>query len=141
MNFSLQAATPLAIGLAAVVGFLVGGVWYGALFGKLWPRLHGYDTPEKTAAMAKNAGQAFGVMFVGEIFMAFGLAILIGTFGIKGAVNGAILGLVISLTIGLAEIIMQNAAHRKSPAAFAIDAGHQILYLTAAGAVIGYFAK
>ena len=32
-----------AFGVAALIVFFVGGLWYSALFGKLWVRLHGYS--------------------------------------------------------------------------------------------------
>lgn len=139
MSLSFVALKPLAILLAAVAGFMVGGVWYGAIFGQTWPRLHGYQG-ERLAAMAKTQGLAFGLMFLGDIIMAIGLAILVGTLGIKSALSGAQLGALLWAGIGLAETVMQNAAHRKPLPAFAIDAVHQLLYLVVAGAILGAMA-
>ncbi|MGE3181791.1 MAG: DUF1761 domain-containing protein [Phycisphaerae bacterium] len=139
MEISFVAVKPLAIILAAVVAFVIGGIWYGALFGKTWPKLHGYEG-EKLDAMAKSQAKAFGIMFAAEVVMAIGLAILIGTFGIHSATGGAMLGFLLWAAVGITETALQNAAHRKSLAAYAIDVGHQLLYLLAAGAIIGWFA-
>lgn len=139
MTILFDAVRPIPIAAAAVAGFMVGGIWYGALFSKTWPRLHGYDA-ERQRLMGKTQGRAFGLMFLGDVIMAIGLAILIGSLHARTALEGATLGALVWAGIGVAEAIMQNAAHRKSPAAFAIDAVHQLLYLTVAGAILGAFA-
>jgi Protein of unknown function (DUF1761) len=33
----------VAIGVAVVAQFIIGAVWYSALFGKLWAKIHGFD--------------------------------------------------------------------------------------------------
>ena len=37
----------LAIILAAIAQFLVGWIWYGPIFGKLWGKIHGFDKLSK----------------------------------------------------------------------------------------------
>ena len=39
----------VAIILATVVQFIIGALWYSVLFGKLWGRIHGFDTLTKEA--------------------------------------------------------------------------------------------
>jgi|GEM_PF-604787 len=43
----------VAIAVATVVQFVIGGVWYMALFGKLWGKIHGFDS--LSAEAQKNA--------------------------------------------------------------------------------------
>lgn len=64
----------LAVLVAAVLGMVVGFVWYSqALFGKQWQSLSGY-TPEKMKAMKNDMAKTYGIMFVCEIIMAYVLA-------------------------------------------------------------------
>ncbi|MCI0707519.1 MAG: DUF1761 domain-containing protein [Ignavibacteriae bacterium] len=63
----------LACGIAAMV---LGGVWYGPLFGKAWAKEMGWGnlTPEQEAAMKKSAATAYPQQFVGALLTAFVLA-------------------------------------------------------------------
>ena len=63
----------LGCGIAAMV---LGGVWYGPLFGKAWSKEMGWEnlTAEQTAAMKKKAASAYPQQFVGALLMAFVLA-------------------------------------------------------------------
>ena len=60
----------LAILVAAVAGFAVGGVWYGPLFGKAWMNARGI-AKEDTAGM--NMPLIFGTTYVLNVIMAFAL--------------------------------------------------------------------
>ncbi len=53
----------LAIILAAVAQFVVGAVWYSALFGKLWGRIHGFDklSKETQQEMMSKMGPFYGI--------------------------------------------------------------------------------
>jgi hypothetical protein len=67
----------LAVIVAGVAGFMVGGVWYSALFGKLWMAARGV-TPE---SMKKgNVKLLFGITFLLDVLMAFVLDHVFGTY-------------------------------------------------------------
>jgi hypothetical protein len=46
----------IAIGIAAVVQFIVGAIWYMPLFGGVWGRMHGFDalSPEAQKSAQKQ---------------------------------------------------------------------------------------
>ena len=50
-----------AVLVCAIVSMIVGSIWYGPLFGKLFMREMGMDkwTPEKQAAMKKSMGMSY----------------------------------------------------------------------------------
>ena len=53
---SLSDVNYLAVGLATILAFALGGLWYSpVLFGKAWMAAHGY-TPEQMQAMQASAG-------------------------------------------------------------------------------------
>ncbi len=56
----------LAIVLAAVAQFIVGGIWYMPLFGKMWGQIHGFDqtAPEVQKQMQKEMMPMLVVQFV-----------------------------------------------------------------------------
>jgi hypothetical protein len=53
---------------AAIVSMVIGYVWYGPLFGKMWER------EMKMKMESKNMGKSYGLMFAGSLFMAFVLS-------------------------------------------------------------------
>ena len=50
MPFKVSEINWLAVAVAGLIAFLVGGVWYTALFGQLWIKLQGYS-PEQVKEM------------------------------------------------------------------------------------------
>jgi hypothetical protein len=76
----------IAILVAAVSTLLVGFVWYGPLFGKVWMAENGFTEEElKKGSMIK----IFGLTFVFSIFLAMIIQILcIHQFGPLGMIGG-----------------------------------------------------
>jgi hypothetical protein len=85
----------LAIGVATVLQFICGWVWYMPLFGKAWGAMHGYDrlSKEDQDKAQKEMGPQLGFQFLGTLVTTFVLALLVGglpaewnTFGLAGFV-------------------------------------------------------
>ena len=68
----------LAIFVAAFVTFVLGGLWYGPLFGKSWMRASGV-TEER--ARQGNMPLIFGLSLVLQLLAAFSLDMFIGEAG------------------------------------------------------------
>ena len=128
-------ANLLAILVAAACGFLVGGIWYGPLFGKAWQREIGMtDDDLKSANMLKIYGTAFlfsvlSAVFLGHLFAHFGEMSLRSTMMIS---VGVALGFIVP-AIGTNYLF-----GRKSGKLFAIDAGYWIAFYAAMGLVFGF---
>ena len=137
MQIHLDQVNWLAVPVAAVVAFVIGGVVYGAIFGKKWVTLHGYDNEAATARMRQSQGQAFALMFAADLLMAVVIAVILTALSDVTWMTGAGVGLLMWAGAALPDQIMQNAAHRKPVAAFAIDTVHALLYLVASGAILG----
>ncbi|MFG0330866.1 MAG: DUF1761 domain-containing protein [Phycisphaerales bacterium] len=137
MIFNLAELNWLAIGAAALASFLIGGVWYGAVFSAAWARLYGYDDA-RLQSMASTQAMAFGLFFVADLLAAFVFAILfMNLAGEQTLTNAFALAGLLWVGVGAANALQQKAAHRLSPATFAMDAGHHLLSLLAIAAVIG----
>lgn len=127
-------ANLLAILIAAACGFMVGGVWYGPLFGKAWQREIGMsDDDLKSANMLKIYGTAFlfsvlSAVFLGHMLAHFGEMSLRSTMMIS---TGVALGFIVP-AIGTNYLF-----GRKSGKLFAIDAGYWVAFYAAMGLVFG----
>jgi hypothetical protein len=126
----------LPVVVSAVAVFVIGALWYSPLLlGKAWVKAHGH-TPEKIEAMRASMGRSYAVSFACYLVMAAAMSVLIGrmniAFVLGGVKLGAIIGLGFAATIGLTA----NMFSEKPLAAYLIDAGYQIVYLIAMGAIL-----
>lgn len=124
-------ANLLAILVAAIAGFLVGGLWYGPLFGKAWQRESGLSDDEiKSANLLKIYGTTFLLSILSAVFLGHLLAHfdtdLYRTMMIS---TGIALGF-IAPAIGTNYLFA-----RKSARLFAIDAGYWVAFYAAMGLV------
>lgn len=122
----------LAVLVATVSTFVLGGVWYGPLFGKTWMRATGITEEEIDKG---NKPKIFGVTFVLQLLAAAVLAMFIGpeadvTFG--AAAGGAVGLFWVSTYLGVFHLFEQRTlAH------WALDAGYATLAFAVMGAILG----
>ena len=64
----------LAVIGAAVASMIVGFVWYGPLFGKLWMKLSGITTADMESGKKKGMAKTYLLAFVGSLVMSYVLA-------------------------------------------------------------------
>jgi hypothetical protein len=128
----LAAHSWVAVFVAALAGFVIGGLWYGPLFQKPWMRLSGM-TKEKGAqvSMAFTFGAAYALNLLG----ALGLAMLNGSHSnwLMGMHTGAFAGFFfIATALGVIYVFEQRPLKL-----WLINAGYQIINFAAMGAIIG----
>lgn len=124
----------LAILIAAASGFLVGGIWYGPLFGKAWQAEIGLsDDALKNSNMLKIYGTTFLFSLLSAVFLGHLLAhfpdadfrrVMMISTGIALAFVGPAIG-------------TNYLFGRKSGKLFAIDAGYWLVFYAAMGVVFG----
>jgi hypothetical protein len=127
----------LAIIVAAVVAFLIGGLWYSPLlFARQWMAAHAHS-PEDVARMKADAPRAYGISLVAFLVLAFILQLVLNHLDAhtwqSGALWAAHLWLGFAATIGL----MANVYSGKRFSVFLIDAGYQLVYFLVMGAILG----
>lgn len=126
-------ANLLTILVAAAIGFLVGGVWYGPLFGKAWQRESGLSDDELKSA---NRAKIFGITFLLSLLSAVFLGHLLAHFDTDFQRT-----MMISTGIALGFIAPAIGTNylfaRKSGKLFAIDAGYWTAFYAAMGLVFG----
>ena len=126
----------LPVAAAAVVAFLIGGLWYSPLlFAKAWVRAHGY-TDEQVAEMQKGAMKAYAVTLVCDFLIALAIAVLVSYIHMDRCVQGLKLGLLVwagfAFPLGLAASMFSQ----KRITVFYIDTTYQLVYLVLMGAII-----
>jgi hypothetical protein len=122
-----------AVLVATLVSFAIGGLWYSPLlFARAWMREAGLDE-----AFLKQANMAriFGLSLACNLVMAFNLAAFIGD---KASLS---FGLFAGAATGVGWVAMALAVvyafERRSATLWLINAGYQVVALTAMGAILG----
>lgn len=82
----------IAVVLGAVLNMILGMLWYGPLFGKLWLRLI-----DKKAEDIQGSPRLYVFSFVAAILAALTLALVVGAFGATGFFRGVLSGGVVWL--------------------------------------------
>lgn len=127
-----------AVLAAAVASMVVGSIWYGPLFGKLFMKEKGMDqwSKEKQEEMKKNMNLSYFGQFVASLVMFSVLAGLIVGFG-KTSLGGGMLtsfvvwiGFVVPLALG-------EAIWGGKRSLFFLSIGNMLVTLLVAGAILG----
>ena len=127
-----------AVLVSAIASMVIGSIWYGPLFGKIFSKAMGMDnkTPEEMAQMKKGMGLMYFKQFLASVLMFYVFAWLMGALGavsIKGGIQVAFwvwLGFVVPVKFG-------DALWGGKMVLFWIGAGNMLLTLLATGAIIG----
>ena len=122
----------LSILVAAVSGFLVGGLWYGPVFGKAWQAARGLsDDAMKNA----NMPMIFGLTFVLNLFSAFILDHTLTTYGAPGLNLSVMISSGVALGFIVPAIGVNYLFSRQSLRLFMIDAGYWLVIYSVMGVV------
>jgi hypothetical protein len=120
--------------IGGIAAFLLGFLWYTALFGKVWQAETGISEEDAQKDMLRTHGLALLMM----IIMSFILNFIIGmhepaeqTF-VHGGFHGALMGLFIAVPAVTINYLYQ----RKSLKLWLIDASYMVCLLALSGAVM-----
>ncbi|MFD5276663.1 DUF1761 domain-containing protein [Pseudarthrobacter sp. NPDC058362] len=126
----------LAVLLAFVASLAVGFVWYmPAVLGNRWMAAIG-----KTEDDLKNISGGAGLwlpMMLASALTAILLAVLMGALGLDNAFGGAVFGLTMGLVFRAGGHVIHNGFAGRPAAVTLIDAGHDLVAMGLAGAIIG----
>lgn len=121
----------LAVGAAAVATFLLGGLWYGPLFGTRWMTVSGIDG----SGLAAGTGRVFGLSFVLQLASAAVLALFIGpdaTLVFALAAAGSVGVFWVATAFGVVYLF-----ERRPLSHWAINAGYQVAAYLLMGLILG----
>jgi hypothetical protein len=128
----MSAINWLAVLVAAVSSFIIGGLWYGPLLGKAWMRASGVSEEEARQA---NMAMVFGLSFLLQLVAAVVLAMFIGpdadlAFGL--AAGGSVGLFWIASALGVVYLF-----ERRPLSHWAVNSGYQIVAYLVMGAILG----
>jgi len=126
-----------AVIVATLSTFVVGWLWYGPLFGKVWMSLVGLSEQQ---IQQSNMGKIFGLAFIFELIMAFNLAIFFyggGGGGILTGGTGALYGFLTGFGWISFALAVNSLYERRSWKYMLINGGYWTLSLTLMGLILG----
>lgn len=121
----------LAVLLAALSAFLIGGLWYSALFAKPWARATGQS--EETLKSG-NMALVFGGSFVLNLIAAYVLAMFVAGMSTQHA---TLAGLAVGLAWVATALGVTYLFERRPLALWLINGGYQTVQFTVMGAILG----
>lgn len=124
----------VAVVAAAVVGFVVGGLWYGPLFLKAWISARGLT--EDQVVKQGHGGVVFSLAFVLNLVSAFILDHTIATYGDPSLSVSVMIAGGIALGFIIPAFGVNYLFSRLSPKLFAIDAGYWLVTYCVMGVII-----
>ncbi len=126
----------LAVLVAGLGSFFLGGVWYQALFGKLWVAMHGWSEAEVNAMRAKmNPVTFFGGMIASYLVAAVGMAFVVVNVHYSHWTDSLILGAAMWVIVAAAAFT-NHIAQQKQLGLFLIDAGFYLVFLLFQGVLL-----
>ncbi|HSR89125.1 MAG TPA: DUF1761 domain-containing protein [Candidatus Udaeobacter sp.] len=130
----------LAILVCGIVSMVIGYLWYGPLFGKVWMGLMGMRMENMTEEKKKGMAKSYFMMFVGSLFMAYVLSfnlIFAATYlKMTGLSAGAVcafwnwLGFIAPVTLG--SVLWEG----KSWKLWLLNNGYQLVTLVVMGTIL-----
>lgn len=133
MNIAFQNLNWLAIIVAAVSAFVLGGLWYSPLmFVKRWMKETGLT---EDSAKNTNMIQVFGLAFLMSLIASFFLAMFLGPKA--GAGFGAMAGFMAGFGWVFTFMGISYLFESRTFAHFLINAAYSVLSLTIMGLIIG----
>ena len=138
----LDATFFIAVIAATIVSFIIGGIWYGPLFGKAWMAAMG-KTEADQEAMRKQAPKGFVVALVGGFIASFVLGLLLqyarlANVGLPaGVAGGLVIGFLVWFGFPLTGMISGAIFEGRSGKLVGINLSHALVSFLAMGLVLG----
>ena len=130
----------LAVIVSALVYFVIGGLWFGALFSRPWMAAVG-KTAEELQKTTMPVGALYVLAFITSLILCYTLNALLQRGGKQSAGEGVKLG--IGLWIGIVAttagpIFMFSGLSLRL---FLLDTGYPLVAMIISGAIIGAWRK
>lgn len=130
----------LAVIVSAVVYFMIGGLWFGAVFSNAWMQAVG-KTADELQKTTMPVGALYALAFITSLILCYTLNALLQRGGKQSAGEGVKLAIclwigIVATTVG--PIFMFSGLSLRL---FLLDAGYPLVAMIISGAVIGAWRK
>jgi uncharacterized membrane protein len=120
-----------AILVATMAGFMLGGLWYGPIFGKAWLKAIG-----KTEDDIEPSPTPFIVSFFTSLITAIAVSALIHNLGFTTLSDGIALGVIAGIGFIATSMGSDSAFGRSGLPLFLIQSGYRVTYTIIMGAIL-----
>lgn len=132
------ASHPLAIVLCMVANTVVGMIWYGPLFGKIWMAGNGMKMPEKGSVKFSDMLEPLITSWIGAAIMGAVLASLFAVLQPQGLVEAKMIATTIWLAF-IASNILSNYAWSARPMSLRlVDVFYPLVLINIFAAILLY---
>ena len=131
----------LAVVVSAIVGMVIGALWYSQLlFGKMWMKLSGVTGKHIQKAKEKGMSKNYALAFLGSLLMSYILAHFVyytqASTVLEGMQTGFWIWLGFVATIMLGMVLWEG----KSWKLYFVKAAHELVALAVMGAILAVWA-
>ena len=130
----------LAILISGIVSMIIGGLWFGPLFGKKWMRLMNIPQKQMQEMKKKGMGKSYFWGFIMTLIMSVVLSLFISYFGATTFEQGCWLGFLVWMgffvTSKLGMVLWEN----KPFSLYLIHILHDLLALLIVGGILAVWA-
>lgn|SRR3989338_7047436 len=131
----------LAILVATIANYVLGALWYGPLFGKIWIKEMGWNEKKlkemQTPQMKRKIMRSYIGMFITSLIMVGVLAYILSLIGsatiLQTMTVASLIWLGFLATTGLGSIFWES----KSLRLYTLNAGYQLVGLLIIAAILG----
>lgn len=131
-----------AVLVCAILSMVIGYIWYGPLFGKLWLSVTGADKLDLEARekMQKSAGPLYAVQFLLSLFQVVILAYYIkGWTEASGLENALWIWAAFIMPTIAGSAMWNNDTAKVKWTRFLLQAGYQLVLFAVFGLILGYW--
>ena len=121
---------------AAILGFFVGGLWYGPVFGKAWMAARGFTA--ESAKQGANMALIFGSTFLLNLFSSAALYHVFEHIGVDGIHMAIMVAGGIAIGFIIPSIGVNYLFSRMTFRLFLIDAGYWLVIYVLMGRALLY---
>lgn len=125
----------LEILIAAVAAFILGFLWYTALFGKIWQAETGVTDEQANSGIALTHGTAFIMM----LFIAATINMIVNMHELheQTLAHGALHGVMMAVSIAVPILVIHYMYQKKSLKLILVDGSYTVVFFAVIGAVLG----
>ena len=124
----------LAIFVVAILDMIIGGLWYGPLFGDRWMKLSGFTSKKMTEAQKRGMWKLYLTNFIAILVMLSVLSLFVSTGGsfMIGALLGCFIWVGFFATTMLSSVIWEG----KPIQLYLIHVFHYLVILIISGGIL-----
>lgn len=130
----------LAVGIATIIHFGVGAVWFGVLFGKAWQAQMNWS-PEETEKMKKRMPQTMVLSLLASFLVAYAGARILVLASPAGIIDAVMLSLLCSIGFAFIKALQDVAYEGDSWTLFGINAAYYVVSFMAVFVLLFYWPK